>query len=99
MKTYISRDIKDRIALDDNRYEMTELGGGIVLLNPAPTKVIVEGTAINRELLQVMEDRIVMLMNRVFGELTENPFMIKFTSAGEFTGNGVWNETAGRMEC
>jgi hypothetical protein len=99
MNTYVSRDIKDRIALGDNKYRMTELGGGIVLLTPAPDTVIEEGTAINRELLQVMEDRIVMLMNRVFGELTENPFMIKFTSSSDFSGNGVWNESAGRMEC
>ena len=99
MKTYISRDIKDRIALGDNKYIITDLGDGRVLLTPTPDNVIEEGTAINRELLQVMEDRIVMLMNRVFGELTENPFIIKFTSSSDFSGNGVWNESVGRIEC
>lgn len=99
MIIYTSRDIKDRVALGDNRYIMTELGGGKVLLTPDPVQVIEEGTAINKQLLQEMEDRIVLLMNRVFNGLTANPFIIKFTIIDEFSGNGVWNESAGRVEC
>ena len=34
-------------------------------------------TDINKELLQLMEDRIVLLMNRVFNGLTANPFIIQ----------------------
>lgn len=99
METYISRDIKDRVAIGDNKYYMEQLADGKVLLTPAPDTVIEEGTPINRELLQMMEDRIVMLMNRVFGDLTDNPFLITFTSVANVTANGVWNTSAGRIEC
>ena len=96
---YVSRDIKDRVARGDNKYYMETLPDGRVLLTPAPDTIVEEGTAINKELLQLMEDRIVLLMNRVFNGLTANPFIIKFTSIDEFSGNGVWNESSGRVEC
>jgi hypothetical protein len=96
---YVSRDIKDRVALGDNKYYMETLPDGRVLLTPAPDTVVESGTDINKELLQLMEDRIVLLMNRVFNGLTANPFIIKFTSIDEFSGNGVWNESSGRVEC
>lgn len=96
---YVSRDIKDRVALGDNKYYMETLSDGRVVLTPAPDVVVESGTDINKELLQLMEDRIVLLMNRVFNGLTANPFIIKFTSVGEFSGNGVWNESAARVEC
>ncbi len=98
---YTSRDIKDRIALGDNKYYITEVndGTGRIILTPAPDSVIEEGTDINKELLQIMEDRIVMLMNRVFNDITTNPFIIRFTSLDGLTGNGVWNATHKRIEC
>ena len=96
---YTSRDIKDRVALGDNKYYMEQLPDGRVMLTPAPDSVIEEGTDINKELLQVMEDRICMLMNRVFNRITSNPFIIKFTTFDGLTGNGVWNESAKRFEC
>lgn len=99
MTTYVSRNIKDRVAVGDNKYIMEQLSDGRVLLTPAPDTVVEAGTDINRELLQVMEDRIVMLMNRVFGDLTSNPFIITFTSVSNLTVNGVWNASAGRIEC
>lgn len=99
METVVSRNIKDRVALGDNKYIMEQLADGKVLLTPAPDVVVEEGTPINRELLQLMEDRIVMLMNRVFGNLTANPFLITFTSVTDVTANGVWNASAGRIEC
>lgn len=99
MIIYKSRDIKDRVVLGDNKYRMETLPDGRVLLSPEPDLIIEEGTAINKQLLQEMEDRIVLLMNRVFNGLTANPFIIKFTTIGEFSGNGVWNESAGRVEC
>ena len=96
---YISRDIKDRVALGDNKYYMTELEDGRIMLTPAPDSVVEVGTDINRELLQLMEDRIVLLMNRVFTDITANPFLMTFTSLEGFTVKGVWNESAGRIEC
>lgn len=96
---YTSRDIKDRVALGDNKYYMTQLDDGRVMLTPAPDSVTEVGTDINKELLQLMEDRIILLMNRVFNDITANPFIIKFTSFDGLTGNGVWNESAKRLEC
>ena len=46
-----------------------------------------------------MEDRIVLLLNRVFTDITANPFVMTFTSLTGFTVSGVWNEAAGRIEC
>lgn len=96
---YTSRDIKDRIAIGDNKYYMEQLSDGRIMLTPAPDTVIEAGTDINKELLQIMEDRIVMLMNRVFNDITANPFIIRFTSVDGLTGNGVWNVTHKRIEC
>ena len=96
---YTSRDIKDRIALGDNKYYMTQLDDGRIMLTPAPDSVVEIGTDINKELLQLMEDRIVMLMNRVFGDLVSNPFITKFNSLDGLSVKGVWNETASRIEC
>ena len=96
---YISRDIKDRVALGDNKYYMEQLPDGRVMLTPAPDSVVEVGTDINRELLQLMEDRIILLMNRVFGDLVANPFIITFTALDEVSVEGVWNDSAGRLEC
>lgn len=96
---YTSRDIKDRVAIGDNKYYMTQLDDGRIMLTPAPDSVIEVGTDVNKELLQSMEDRITILMNRVFNGLTTNPFVIKFTTFDGLTGNGVWNESAKRLEC
>ena len=96
---YTSREIKDRIAIGDNKYYMEQLSDGRIMLTPAPDSVIEAGTDINKELLQIMEDRIVMLMNRVFNDITANPFIIRFTSLDGLTGNGVWNATHKRIEC
>ena len=96
---YTSREIKDRIALGDNKYYMEELSDGRIMLTPAPDTVVEVGTDVNRELLQIMEDRIVMLMNRVFSNITANPFIIRFNSLSGLTVDGVWNESAGRLEC
>ena len=96
---YISRDIKDRVALGDNKYYMTELDDGRIMLTPAPDSVSEVGTDINKELLQLMEDRIILLMNRVFNDITANPFLIKFNTLEGITANGIWNESAHRIEC
>lgn len=96
---YTSRDIKDRVALGDNKYYMEQLSDGRVMLTPAPDQVIEEGTDINRELLQMMEDRIVLLLNTMFSGVTSNPFIIRFNSLSGLTVDGVWNESASRLEC
>ena len=96
---YTSRDIKDRVALGDNKYYMEQLTDGRIMLTPAPDSVVEIGTDINRELLQLMEDRIVLLMNRVFTDITANPFIMTFASLTGLTVEGVWNESAGRIEC
>lgn len=96
---YTSRDIKDRVALGDNKYYMEQLGDGRIMLTPAPDSVVEVGTDINKELLQLMEDRIVLLMNRVFNDLVANPFIMNFVTLDGLTVNGVWNESASRLEC
>ena len=96
---YTSREIKDRIALGDNKYYMGQLSDGRIMLTPAPDQVIEPGTDVNRELLQMIEDRIAMLMNRVFSNITANPFIIRFNSLDGLTVDGVWNESADRLEC
>ena len=96
---YTSRDIKDRIAIGDNKYYMETLADGRVMLTPAPDVVVENGTDINKELLQLMEDRIILLMNRVFSTITTNPFIIRFNSLDEVDVEGVWNESSDRIEC
>ena len=96
---YTSRNIKDRIAIGDNKYYMEQLSDGRVMLTPAPDTVVEQGTDINRELLQIMEDRIVLLMNRVFSNITGNPFIMKFTSLNGLDVEGVWNDSLSRIEC
>ena len=96
---YTSRDIKDRVAVGDNKYYIEQLSDGRIMLTPAPDSVSVPGTDINRELLQIMEDRIVLLMNRVFNNVTANPFHMAMVSLDGLTANGIWNESAGRLEC
>lgn len=96
---YTSRNIKDRVALGDNKYYMEQLSDGRIMLTPAPDSVVEVGTDINKELLQLMEDRIVLLMNRVFGEIVDNPFIMTLTSLDGLKVDGVWNESSGRLEC
>lgn len=96
---YTSRDIKDRIAIGDNKYYMEQLSDGRVMLTPAPDTVIEVGTDINREILQLMEDRIVLLMNRIYSSITANPFIMSFKLMDGVTVDGIWNESAGRLEC
>lgn len=96
---YTSRDIKDRIAIGDDLYEMEQVSDKIVRLKPVPTQIVEAGTPINKELLQLMEDRIILLMNRVFSTITTNPFIIRFNSLDEVDVEGVWNEAVARIEC
>lgn len=51
-------DVKDRVAVGDNKYILTDLGDGRVQLDPAPDNVEEEGTPINKELLQPIVDAV-----------------------------------------
>ena len=78
---------------------MKELEDGRIMLTPAPDSITETGTDINKALLQPIEDRVVWLMNRVFDDITSNPFMMSF---GDLTGiavTGVWNKSLSRIEC
>lgn len=96
---YISRDIKDRIAIGDDCFYMEQLEDGRVRLIPAPDVVVEAGTDINKALLQSMEDRIVWLMNSIFNNISANPFTVNFNSLDGLTITGVWNESLSRIEC
>lgn len=96
---YISREIKDRIAIGDDCFIMEQLSDGRVRLTPAPDSVIEPGTDINKALLQLMEDRIVWLMNTILNDISANPFSIEFNSLDGLTVTGVWNESLKRIEC
>lgn len=96
---YISRDIKDRVAIGDDCFYMEQLGDGRVRLIPAPDTVVEVGTDINKALLQLMEDRIVWLMNSIFNDISANPFSIEFNTLDGLTITGVWNESLKRIEC
>lgn len=53
---YVSREIKDRVAIGDNCFYMEELEDGRIMLTPAPDSITETGTDINKALLQPIED-------------------------------------------
>lgn len=56
MANLAKRTIKDRLAAGDNKYLFEQLADGRIKLTPAPDEVSEEGTAINANLLQPLED-------------------------------------------
>lgn len=96
---YLSREIKDRIAIGDDCFYMEQLPDGRVRLIPAPDSVIEVGTDINKSLLQTIEDRVVLLMNRLFDDITANPFSVNFTTLDGVSVTGIWNTQSSRIEC
>lgn len=96
---YIARVIKDRIAIGDEYYHIFEMEDGRKILRPAPDEVLESGTPVNKELLQIIEDRVVWLMNRVFDDINANPFNITFESLDGLEVTGVWNTSLNRIEC
>ena len=96
---YISKEIKDRIAIGDDCFYMEQLPDGRVRLIPAPDTVVEVGTDINKALLQSMEDRITWLMNSIFHNISANPFSIEFNTLDGLAITGVWNESLKRIEC
>ena len=96
---YVSREIKDRVAFGDDCFNIVNLGDGRIRIIPAPDEVWEAGTDINKALLQLMEDRIVFLLNTLFNDITTNPFAVTFESIDGLTVSGVWNVSASRIEC
>lgn len=96
---YVSREILDRIAVGDDKYQVEQLADGRVRLIPSPDSVIEPGTDINRALLQLIEDRVVWIMNRLNSNISTNPFVITFESLDGLTVTGIWNESSSRIEC
>lgn len=56
MAELAKRTIKDRIAVGDDIFTVTDLGGGKIKLAPAPQEVSEAGTDVNAALLQPLED-------------------------------------------
>lgn len=96
---YVAREIKDRIAVGDDCFYLEEVGDGRIRLIAAPNSVTEAGTDINKALLQPIEDRVVWLMNRIFDDITSNPFVMAFNDLTGLSVTGVWNESQGRIEC
>lgn len=96
---YTARTIKDRVAVGDDCFYIEQLGDGRVRLIPAPDSVTEEGTDINKALLQLIEDRVTLLMNTVFNDISSNPFSITFESLNTSEVEGVWNKELRRIEC
>ena len=96
---YISRDIRDRVATDDDVYILEQIQDDRYRLIPDPTLVIEPGTDINKLLLQLIEDRVVWLMNRVFDNINSNPFSITFDNLDGLSVTGIWNVSLNRIEC
>ncbi len=96
---YVSREILDRVAMGDDKFYITELADGRVQLIPAPDSVVEAGTDVNRALLQPIEDRVVLLLNRLYNDISANPFYMSFESLDGLSVTGIWNETGNRIEC
>lgn len=96
---YTSRDIIDRVAIGDDLFYIEETDDERVRLTPAPDSITAQGTPVNKELLQLIEDRVVWLMNRLYDDISANPFNITFEDLSGVTVTGVWNETESRIEC
>lgn len=96
---YKARDIKDRIAVGDDCYTLVPLSDGRTQIVPTPTEVIEPGTDLNKAFFQLTEDRVVMLLNSIFNDISSNPFFMAFDTMEGVEANGAWNESAARLEC
>ena len=62
---YTPREIKDRVAVGDDIFIIEDLGDNRIRLVPAPTHVSEPGTAVNKALLQPIEDELGTLSPKV----------------------------------
>jgi len=77
---YTPREIKDRVAVGDDIFQVEDLGNNQIRLIPAPTHVSEPGTPVNKALLQPIED---YLATGVV------PVERKITAGNGLTGGGV----------
>ena len=96
---YTARTITDRVAVGDDCFYIEQLSDGRVRLIPAPDSVTEVGTDINKSLLQLIEDRVVLLMNLLVDDITANPFYYSFNTLDGISTTGVWNVELHRIEC
>lgn len=68
---YEAPDIKDRVAIGDNQFIMSDAGGGKILLTPAPDEVVEAGTDINKALLQPLCDTVARIDNLTVPEVNK----------------------------
>jgi hypothetical protein len=62
---YTPREIKDRVAVGDDIFQVEDLGNNQIRLIPAPTHVSEPGTPVNKALLQPIEDELGALSPKV----------------------------------
>ena len=77
--SYEARDIKDRIAVGDDLFQLEKLADGRYRLIPAPDSIIEEGTSVDKALLQPIEDELARLSNAE----------VEITVADEVTPDGI----------
>ena len=64
---YTPREIKDRIAVGDDIFQVEDLGDNRIRLIPAPTHVSEPGTPVNKALLQPIEDALGAITQKLGG--------------------------------
>ena len=77
--SYEARDIKDRIAVGDDCFQLEKLNDGRYRLIPAPDSIIEEGTNVDKALLQPIENELERLSKAE----------VKITVANEVTPDGT----------
>jgi hypothetical protein len=64
---YTPREIKDRVAVGDDIFQVEDLGNNRIRLIPAPTHVSEPGTLVNKALLQPIEDALGAITQKLSG--------------------------------
>lgn len=77
---YTAPNIKDRVAVGDDLYTMTEVDGKVKLI-PSPTQVVEPGTPINKEFLQPLCDAV---ENMDFNDLLNKPELAAVATSGRY---------------
>lgn len=103
---YTAPNIKDRVAVGDDLYTMTEVDGK-VKLTPSPTEVVEPGTPINKEFLQPLCDAVenmdyndllnkpelaAVALSGSYNDLTDKPLVATGSYVGD--GTGTYNVKA-----
>lgn len=68
---YTAPTFKDRVAIGDNKYTMSDAGGGKILLTPAPDEVTESGTDINKMIMQPLCDTVEAIDNQTVPAVTQ----------------------------